>query len=103
MEIKAALRLPATWSPDSQAIYAVEGEPHETTVVRLEWKTGVVRRIAPINDVSLPAYLVPPRWSLSPDGRALAATPSRSEHDLWILDGLEPPRTVWEKLRPFRR
>jgi hypothetical protein len=38
------------------------------------------------------------RMSLSYDGRSLVATAVRATGDIWVLDGLRPPRPLWRRV-----
>ena len=91
---------PATWSHDGKSVYSNTSFTHE--IVRIDWKTGaatkVIRYPATLRFMSRSGGTKP--FSLSPDGKSLAATVAWSEGDIWILEGFDPPRTFWESLWP---
>jgi len=91
---------PAIWSHDGEAVYSNTSFNHE--IVKIDWKTGAITTVArypaTLRFTSRSGGTRP--FSLSPDGKSLAATVAWSEGDIWILEGFEPPCTFWESLWP---
>ena len=90
----------AVWSRDMRYIYAIRNADNKRQLGRLEWKKGVFQPIVDVpkewrfNTPSFGAV----RLSLSPDGKSLATTVTRSTGDIWILEGLQPSPTLWQRL-----
>ena len=107
-ELPLRLTRPAAWSQDGAFIYintlagVFTGTSAWGEVVRLDWKAGEITTVAryppTMRFMSRSGGSKP--FSLSPDGKSLAATVASSEGDIWILDGFEPPRPWWERLWP---
>ena len=95
----------AVWSRDSGYLYLIRRSGEQYQLGRLDWRTG---KFQPLNE--LPPDLVitgsathAGRMSLSNDGRAIVTTVERATGDIWILDGADPPRTLWNRLFAFDR
>jgi len=103
-EVKGPYTRPAAWSRDGNFIYCLkENAPGKRTLVRLNWRTGDAREILDLPstmrfDTGAGGAL---RFSLAPGEESLAGTVVAPEGDIWILDGLVPPRSLWERLRPW--
>ena len=90
----------AAWSRDMRYIYAIRDAEGKRQLGKLEWRRGTFQA----------AVDVPKEWrfntplfgavrlSLSPDGKSLATTVLRQTGDIWILDGLQPRMTLWQRL-----
>ena len=93
----------AVWSRDSDHLYVIRDTNARRELGELTWRSGQFRRI-----VDIPADFVigitmswTGRLSLSSDGKSIVTTVERDAGDIWILDGLRPPRRWWERaLRP---
>jgi Tol biopolymer transport system component len=90
----------ATWSREMRYIYAIRNANGKRQLGRLDWKSGEFR---PLTDIPAEWGINTPRLggarlSLSPDGTSLAATVLRPTGDIWILDGFQPPPTLWQRL-----
>jgi Tol biopolymer transport system component len=90
----------AAWSRDSQRLYVIRTLEGRRELGELTWRTGAFRPISRIP----PDFLInntmswAGRLSLSHDGRTLVTAVMRVTGDIWILDGLRPPRTWWQRL-----
>src|SRR5262249_7953282 len=90
----------AVWSPDIHYIYAIRNAGGKRQLGRLDWKSGAFQSIVDvplewgIRDRSF--YTI--RLSLARDGRSLATTIQKPSGDIWILDGFQPPRTLFQRL-----
>jgi Tol biopolymer transport system component len=90
----------AAWSRDSNRLYVIRASDGRRELGELTWRSGVFRAISLIpsdflisNNMSWAG-----RLSLSHDGKSLVTAVSRGTGDIWILDGLRPPRTWWKSL-----
>lgn len=77
----------------------MRGGPDVSELLRFDLKTGAVRPLLSLKDVPVLAS----NFSLSTDGKSLLATASNSETEIWVLDGFQTPRTLWEKLWPRKQ
>ena len=90
----------AAWSRDSNRLYVIRAADGRRELGELTWRTGTFRRVAVIP----PGFAIqnPMSWagrlSLSHDGTALVTAVARETGDIWILDGLRPPRTWWRRI-----
>jgi serine/threonine protein kinase/WD40 repeat protein len=93
----------AVWSRDSDHLYVIRTTGAVRELGELSWRSGQFRRI-----VEIPTDFVigitmswTGRLSLSNDGKSIVTTVERDAGDIWILDGLRPPRSWWQRiLRP---
>jgi Tol biopolymer transport system component len=90
----------ATWSRDMRFIYAISDADGKRQLGKLNWKTG---KFQPLTDIPAEWTINTPllggaRLSLSPDGKSLAVTVIRPAGDIWILEGFQPPPTLWQRL-----
>jgi Tol biopolymer transport system component len=90
----------AAWSRDSQSLYVIRALEGRRELGELIWRTGAFRPISRIpsdflinNTMSWAG-----RLSLSHDGKSLVTAVMRATGDIWILDGLRPPQTWWQRL-----
>jgi Tol biopolymer transport system component len=90
----------AVWSRDSNHLYVIRAADGRRELGELTWRTGSFRRIAVIP----PDFIIqnPMSWtgrlSLSHDGTAIVTAVVRQTGDIWLLEGLRPPRTWWRRL-----
>ena len=90
----------AVWSRDSNRLYVIRAADGRRELGEVTWRTGTFRRISVIP----PGFVIqnPMSWSgrlsLTHDGTALVTAVSRETGDIWILDGLRPPRTWWRRI-----
>lgn len=90
----------AVWARDSNRLYVIRANDGRRELGELTWRSGAFRRIAAIppdfvirNNMSWAG-----RLSLSHDGASLVTAVARSTGDIWLLDGLRPPRTWWQRI-----
>jgi Tol biopolymer transport system component len=88
----------AAWARDSNRLYVIRASDGRRELGELAWKSGAFRAISRIpsdflisNNMSSAG-----RLSLSHDGKSLVTAVSRATGDIWILDGLRPPRAWWK-------
>jgi serine/threonine protein kinase len=90
----------AVWSRDIRYIYAIRNADGKRELGKLEWKRGTFQPIVDVPEewgFNTPAFGAV-RLSLSSDGKSLATTVIRYTGDIWILDGFQPPPTLWQRL-----
>ena len=90
----------ATWSREMRYIYAIRNANGKRQLGKLDWKTGAFQ---PLTDIPAEWNINTPvlggvRLSLSPDGKTLATTVIKPIGDIWILEGFQPPPTLWQRL-----
>jgi serine/threonine protein kinase len=90
----------ATWSREMRYIYAIRNANGKRQLGKLDWKSGAFQ---PLTDIPTEWTINTPRLgaarlSLSPDRKSLAATIVRPAGDIWILEGFQPPPTLWQRL-----
>ena len=90
----------AVWSRDSEHLYLIRDSGGRREVGQLNWRTGLFQplNVLPPDFVITQASQYAGRISLSYDGRALVATVLRATGDIWILDGLQPPKPPWKRI-----
>jgi hypothetical protein len=88
------------WSRHSDHLYVIRDTNGRRELGELTWRRGQFRPI-----VDIPADFVigitmswTGRLSLSTDSKSIVTTVERDAGDIWILDGLRPPRRWWERL-----
>ncbi len=101
INLPAGLRRPGTWSPDGSSIYLF-GFGQQNSVQgaqsRLEIGSNEGRGDASSHLATHIECRCGRRLTVSPDGKFLAGTVASSEGDIWILDGFQPPRSLWARL-----
>lgn len=87
----------AAWSNDGKSIYNVRRAADRMIIEQLDPATGKRETLTqcPI-DGPCPGG----QMSVSADGKSIAFTALAGDGDIWILDGFQPPRTLWERLWP---
>lgn len=90
----------AAWSREMRFIYTIRNANGKRQLGKLDWKGG---KFQPLTDIPAEWTINTPRLggarlSLSPDGKSLAATVIRPTGDIWILEGFQPPPTLWQRL-----
>ena len=90
----------AAWSRDSERLYVIRAIDGRRELGELTWRSGGFRAIT-----ALPADFVVSnnmswtgRLSLSHQGTALITAVARATGDIWLLEGLRPPRTWWQRI-----
>jgi serine/threonine protein kinase/Tol biopolymer transport system component len=90
----------ATWSREMRYIYAIRDANGKRQLGKLDWKSG---EFQPLSEIPAEWTINTPvgnavRLSLSADGKSLATTVVKRIGDIWILEGFQPPRTLWQRL-----
>jgi hypothetical protein len=90
----------ACWSREMRYIYAIRKMSGKRQLGRLDLNSGVFQ---PITEIPADWTFNTPilggvRLSLSADGKRLATTLARRTGDIWILEGFQPPPTLWQRL-----
>jgi eukaryotic-like serine/threonine-protein kinase len=90
----------AVWSRDSDHLYVIRDTGPRREFGELTWRSGHFRRIVdiPSNFVIGLTMSWTGRLSLSNDSKSIVTTVERDAGDIWILDGLRPPRRWWQRL-----
>jgi Tol biopolymer transport system component len=90
----------AVWSRDSEHLYVIRDTDAKRELGELTWRSGHFRPI-----VDIPTDFVigltmswTGRLSLSNDGKSIVTTVERDAGDIWLLEGLRPPRRWWQRL-----
>ncbi len=90
----------AAWARDSERLYVIRAVDGRRELGELTWRSGQFRAIT-----ALPADFAidngmswTGRLSLSHDGKALITAVTRPTGDIWLLEGLRPPRTWWQRI-----
>lgn len=89
----------AVWSKEDRYIYVIrKGGKRE--LGRLDWRSGVFQPIVeiPADWILATGAVASNGLSLAPDGKSLATTLQKLTGDIWILDGFQPPPTLWQRL-----
>ena len=81
-------------------IYAIRKANGKRQLGKLDWRSG---EFQPLTEIPADWLINTPlagavRLSLSPDGKSLATTVAKRIGDIWILEGFQPPRTLWQRL-----
>ncbi len=90
----------AVWSREMSYIYAIRNAEGKRQLGKLEWQRGAFQ---PIVDIPREwqintSELDQVRLSLSSDGKSLVSTVAHNAGDIWLLDGLQPPPNLWQRL-----
>jgi serine/threonine protein kinase len=90
----------AAWSREMHFIYAIRDANGKRQLGKLDWKSGTFQ---PLTEIPGDWIINTPlagavRLSLSPDGKSLATTIAKRIGDIWILEGFQPPLTLWQRL-----
>jgi hypothetical protein len=90
----------AVWSRDPGRLYVVRAVGGRREIGEVTWRTGAFRRIGwlPADFEISNAMSWGGRLSLSYDGKSLVTAIVQSTGDIWLLEGLRPPRAWWQRL-----
>jgi hypothetical protein len=90
----------AAWSREERGIYVIRNAGGKRQLGKLDWRSGAFQPILeiPANWTFGSDYNGTVGLSLSPDGKSLATTRAKQAGDIWILDGFQPPPTLWQRL-----
>jgi eukaryotic-like serine/threonine-protein kinase len=88
---------PFAWSRDGKTLYQVRSEQPALAAIDIatnkETKLRDLEDLAPYTS-SNPGLMA----SLSSDGKSIVYTVNRPRTEIWILDGIQPPRPWWKRL-----
>jgi hypothetical protein len=92
----------ANWSPDGRFIYGDRRLADRVVLERIDPLTdqATILKDLPL-DFRPSSPIAGARLSVSADGKTLAVSTQGGDGDIWILDGFEPPRGLWERLWPW--
>jgi len=85
---------PVVWSRDGRTLYQMRRTvSRQYGLFAIDVASGAGRRIRDAGDLA-PYTLLSPglRLSLSPDGKSIVYAVNRPREEIWLLDGLQPPR-----------
>jgi Tol biopolymer transport system component len=89
------------WSRDGSTLYFLRDGEDRQSLQALDVRSGATRRIA---EYRLNGYQFGSRQSvstsalsLSPDGKRLAVTRTKLDSDIFLVEGLKPPRSFWQR------
>ena len=90
----------AAWSREDRYIYVIRNTGGKRELGRLDWRSGAFQPILeiPADWILATGAVASSGLSLAPDGKSLATTLQKFTGDIWILDGFEPPPTLWQRL-----
>jgi Tol biopolymer transport system component/tRNA A-37 threonylcarbamoyl transferase component Bud32 len=88
---------PVAWSRDGKTLYQVRAEPPALVAIDIttkkETKLRDLEDLAPYT-ASSPGLMA----SLTSDGKSIVYTVNRARTEIWILDGIQPPRPWWQRM-----
>jgi eukaryotic-like serine/threonine-protein kinase len=85
----------AAWSNDGKLIYNTRKAGDRVLIEQVDPATGTSKTLTEC----LPEGPCPEgSLSVSADGKSIAFVSQAGDGDIWILDGLQLPRTLWERL-----
>ncbi len=87
---------PFAWSRDGKTLYQVRFAP---ALFAIDIAAGREQKLRDLGDLEPYAGLNPGlRASLTSDGKSIVYTVDRLRQEIWILDGIQPPRAWYESL-----
>ena len=92
------------WSKDGKTLYLADQVENRLVLSAIDPESGSERRIADYGDAGFnlgSRFIRTAGLSASPDGRSLTAARRRPHGEIWMIEGIEPPHTFWQRL--FRR
>jgi serine/threonine protein kinase len=89
------------WSGDGKTLYVADRLGDDLILSAIDPESGKERRIgnygdAPFNFGTRFAFMA--GLSPSPDGRSLTASRRYPHGEIWMIEGIEPPRIFWQRL-----
>jgi hypothetical protein len=96
-----------TWSADSDRIYGIRpsDDSSHLTFTSVDIRSGAEHVLGP-DSMALPVSAQPVRGFTRVSATTFLASIARVRSDVWLLEGFQPPRTLWNRLidgMPFRR
>jgi len=90
---------PVAWSRDGKTLYQLQFTP--AALVEIDIATGRVLKLRDLGDLRPYATTNPGlQAALTPDGKNIVYTVNRARQEIWILDGVETPRSWYRRLLP---
>jgi serine/threonine protein kinase/Tol biopolymer transport system component len=88
------------WSKDGKTIYVTTHRDGREGLAAVDAQTGGRRTIATYEAGYLFGTTINGNsaLSLSPDGKSVAVTRMTGVGDIWLAEGLRPPRSLWERM-----
>lgn len=88
-----------TWSADSQRIYGIRASDDSThmTFTSIDIRSGAEHLLGP-DFMPLPVSGQPVRGFTRVSPTTFLASIARVRSDVWLLEGFQPPPTLWERL-----
>ena len=87
------------WSRDGATLFIAYLTNQGRVLSAFDVNTGAERRVRDLGLLHFSYFSIyTAGLSPSPDGKSLAASTLNMRFEPWILDGLEPPRTLWARL-----
>jgi serine/threonine protein kinase len=87
------------WSRDGSILFLAYLTPQGRVLSAFNVATGAERRLRDLGALYFSYFAYHSAGlSPSPDGTSLAASAWSVKNEAWILDGLEPPRSFWDRL-----
>ena len=87
---------PFAWSRDGKTLYQVR---FDAGAFRNRYRRGAGTKLRDLGDLEPYAGLSPGlRASLTSDGKSIVYTVNRLRQEIWILDGIQPPRAWWQRM-----
>jgi Tol biopolymer transport system component len=94
----------ATWAPDGKIIYGIRYGESPTHLYAVDAESGKWKSLVELPRGFRPAGLsAGTRMSVSPDRKSVAVGVFIGDGDIWILDGFQVPRSLWQRIWPFQR
>jgi len=88
---------PFAWSRDGKVLYQVRTNP--AALYAIDIATGRERKLRDLTGLEPYAPFKPSlHASLTSDGKSIVYTVNRPRQEIWILEGLQRPRTWWQRL-----
>jgi Tol biopolymer transport system component len=83
------------WSNDGKRIYNVRRAEDRVVIEQLDPNTD---KRETLTEYALDGPYPIRRFSVSADGKSIGFMAQAGDGDIWILDGFQPPRSLWERL-----
>jgi Tol biopolymer transport system component len=91
---------PVAWSRDGKKLYQVH--MHPLALVEFDAASGQERKLRDLSDDLMPFSSMQPGLmaALTGDGKSIVYTVNRPRQEIWMLDGVEVPRSWYRRLLP---
>ncbi|MBL8232898.1 MAG: protein kinase [Bryobacterales bacterium] len=89
----------AAWSRDSKTLFLIEPVGNDSRLTAVDVLSGKERTLGVYPDTLFGTQFVYSNTaSLTPDGKSLATTMPETPSKLYLIEGLNPPTTFWQRL-----